>query len=600
MPWPIGHQPNSATDAPTAPSRHGMPLRRRLLISSLLGVIPLLLLGGILLYGWYNTRKTYILQANLEQAQLAATYVGSWVSAQITTLQTFVVSREVSSGSKAEIQGLIDRQTTAQSGWENLFVTDATGKEITSYLRSHVDVSKRDYFQDAKRTLQPSVSDGLVSLVTDHRIIIIAVPILRNGVFTGVVGAAIRPQQIQQVFSRLGHDQRSTLSLWGSDRRLIARTNTPDRLLGQRYVAPDTDIVLSGHSGARITRSPMTDERVLIGFTPVENTAWTVVSATPVNIALAPVYGGMALFLVLSSFVVLITLVWSIYSANVIAHQVSMLAESAREIGTGHLATRVQLSTGDELSDLAESLNKMAADLQVIDRLKSDLLSMVSHELKTPLTSIRTSLELLTSGMITPDHARYHELLEIANRQAHRLQDMIENLLSVARLEDGGLAMVPRPTRLSSIITPSVQQYQELARTRGLELVVEGPEELRVNVDAARITLAVNNLLDNAVKFTVQGRITLQTRANDGFAVVTVSDTGVGLTPDVRARLFERFYQAEPLLTRKAGGAGIGLFVTKAIVEAHGGSVFADSPGPGQGSTFGFTLPLVKEPATTA
>ena len=158
----------------------------------------------------------------------------------------------------------------------------------------------------------------------------------------------------------------------------------------------------------------------------------------------------------------------------------------------------------------------------------------------------------------------------------------------------------PRPTRLSSIITASVGQYQELAHSRGLELVVEGPQELRVNVDVAKITLALNNLLDNAIKFTEQGRITLRTRVDDGFAIVTVSDTGVGLTPDVRARIFERFYQAEPLLTRKAGGAGIGLFVTKAIIEAHGGSVFADSPGPGQGSTFGFTIPLVTDPSATA
>ena len=315
------------------------------------------------------------------------------MTAQINTLQTFAISSEVKSGSEVQIQGLIDRQIAGQRGWENLFVTDASGKEITSYLRSHVDVSKRDYYQKVRRTLKPTVSNSLIGLVTRNRVIIIAVPIVRNGVFAGVVGAVIRPMQIQQVFSRLGSNQQITFNLWGSDHRLIARTNAPEHLIGQRYDSPDGDIILSGRSGTRIARSPITNERVLIGYAPVEGTPWTVVSSTPVEVALAPVYGGMTLFLVLSTFVVIITLVWSIYSANVLSRQVSMLAESAREIGTGHLATRVKLLAGGELSDLADSLNKMAADLQVIDRLKSDLLSMVSHELKTPLTSIRTSLE---------------------------------------------------------------------------------------------------------------------------------------------------------------------------------------------------------------
>lgn len=570
----------------------GMPLRRRLVVSSLLGAIPLFLLGVTLLFVWYYSRRDTILQSNQEQARLAAVYVSGWLEGQIRTLRTLSASSEVRAGTEPAVQGLIDRQIVTQPEWENIFVTDASGREITSYLRSHTDISDREYFQQAKATLKPAISNILIGRVTGHRIIIIAVPIIRDGEFHGIVGAVVRPSQLQSAFTQLQTRQGDTISLWGDDQRLIARTGATEEMLGQRYPASDERTVLSGKSGARVSWSPIDHVRVLIGYAPVSVASWTIVTATPASIALVPVYNGMLLFLLLSSLVIALTLAWAFYSSNIIAAQVAVLANCARAIGEGNFATRVSIKTGGELGDLANSLNKMATDLQATDRLKSDLLSMVSHEFKTPLTSIRTALELITTGAITQDHPRFRELLDIADRQSRRLQDMIENLLIVARFQAGGLVVTPRPRQLASIVSTSVRQYQSLAEAKGLTITAEVPQDIRAMADTAKITLALNNMLDNAIKFTDKGHITVAAHVEGEMAVVTVTDTGVGLTPEARGRLFELFYQAEPLLTRKAGGAGLGLYVTKAIIESHGGHVFAESAGPGAGSTFGFTLPL--------
>lgn len=141
--------------------------------------------------------------------------------------------------------------------------------------------------------------------------------------------------------------------------------------------------------------------------------------------------------------------------------------------------------------------------------------------------------------------------------------------------------------------TAASQQFEAL-HAHGLTLELDVPEDLCVQADAAKITLALGNLLNNAGKFTPKGRVILRARPEGNNVVVTVTDTGVGLTDEAKSRLFTQFTQTEPLLTRHAEGLGLGLFVARLIIEAHGGRIFAESDGPGTGSTFGFTLPLAK------
>jgi len=579
-----------AEHTPASPRKSGALFRRRLLISALLGAIPLFLLGIGLLLDRYNSRRSMILQNNLTQASLSAVYVQGWLDGHLRTLRTLAESNEVQSGNVVQVNGLVHRQLHAQAEWTDLVVANTAGQEIagTAHL---TDISGSGYFQQTRQTLRPVVSNLLFSLTNGQPVIVIAYPVLRGNAFRGLIAADISPTVIQRVFSQVSIPEGTVLSLWGSDCRLIAATATAKATVGTACAVADQRI-FSRTDGAEIAVSPLTHQHALIGYAQVHIAPWTVTTDTPLAVAIGPVYTNLAIFLVLSLLVLGISLAWSIYSADAIARQVSLLADSARAIGEGDYATRVVLHSGDELEDLANSLNKAAAELAVADRLKYDLINMVSHELKTPLTSIRATLDVLASGMVTPDHPRYRELLEIAERQSRRLQDMIENLISVARMEAGGFSVTPRPTALSSIIDLSVAQYAELAHERGLAFTTEVQPDISVLADATKVTLALNNLLDNAIKFTEHGGITLRAYTEDGEAVVTVTDTGRGISSEVRSQLFQKFYQAEPLLTRKAGGAGLGLLVVKSIIEAHGGRMIVESEGPGRGSTFGFTLPL--------
>jgi len=577
----------------TEQPKYGVSFRTRLLISSLLGTVPLILLGIILLTGHYQSRRNAILQSNLVLAEVAVNSVICWVDGNILTLKTLATSGEVQSGTLADIQGLVNRQAKAHPEWTNLWVTDARGQMIAGVDRPLIYVGDRAVFQQAARTREPAISDIITSRINNQPAIIIIMPILRQGQFAGAVGAWIPPKYIQALFQYLTTaEQQTVISLWGSDRRLIASTSMQGRAPGWQATDNSLAPLFSGRNGVLIARDSFTGVRTLYGYHPVRTARWIIVAGTPLTTAMAPIYRDFAVFIILSLLVLGLTLWWSYYSATELARRVSRLADYARTLGEGRYAEPVQLRTGDELEDLSKSLNQMAADLATLDRLKSDLLTMVSHELKTPLTSIRVSLDMLASGLVTPDQPAFRETLEIAGRQSRRLQDLIDNLINVARLQTGELTINPRPTSLAAIVQASVQQYTGAVRARGLALQVEAPEEIRVMADAPKVTLALNNLLDNAVKFTDHGGITVRARREDGEAVVTVTDTGAGLSAEVHDRLFRQFYQAEPLLTRHAGGVGLGLWVTRIIIEAHGGRVLVESEGPGKGSTFGFILPL--------
>ncbi|OPZ87603.1 MAG: Sensor protein SrrB [bacterium ADurb.Bin429] len=583
---------------PDEPGSHtrGMPLRRRLLISSLLGAVPLILLGAILLVIYYRDARENVLDQNLALARVGATYVRGWVEGNLRTLHTLAGANETVTGSIAEKQTLVERQLRLQEDWESLFIVGPRGEVIATTDRQLIggNVAERPYFSQSRQTNAPVVTNLLASLGTGNPVVIFSYPIMREGRFAGVVGAVVPSRELTVSFQQLDLPDETIIALLGSDHRLIARTDTPESRIGEQVYGSEDPFIFSGRAGRIVATSPFTGERMLVGYMPVRGTPWTLVIATPLVMVLAPVSRTLALFLALTFIVLVLTIIWSLYSAGYLSRQIAGLAAGAREIGLGNFQTRVQGHGGPELEQLAQSINMMAANLAVIDRLKADLLSMVSHELKTPLTTIRGTLEMLTAGVISPDDPRTVDLLRMAERQALRLQDQIENLLSAAREEAGALEVAPRAVPVSAIVQAAVVQFADPARERGLALTVEMPEELRVRAEAPKVALALNNLIDNAIKFTETGGITVRVTRDDGQAIIAVTDTGMGLTPEVRSHLFERFYQAESLLTRRAGGSGLGLYIVRAVAEAHGGRAFAESAGPGKGSTFGFTLPLAE------
>ncbi len=224
-----------------------------------------------------------------------------------------------------------------------------------------------------------------------------------------------------------------------------------------------------------------------------------------------------------------------------------------------------------------------------LDRLKDEFVSSISHELRTPLTSISGYVEVLLEGE-TDAERRSH--LSIVDRNAHRLLGLVSDLLFAARLQDGGLELDGEDVDLRRVVSHAVESAQPRAETGGVRLETVLVDVPPVRGEPDRLAQLLDNLISNAIKFTPPGgSVTVRLTATDGTVSIQVSDTGIGVPESERERLFERFFRSQTALERQIQGTGLGLHISKAIVEAHGGRIGVDSE-EGSGTTFVVELPV--------
>jgi PAS domain S-box-containing protein len=230
--------------------------------------------------------------------------------------------------------------------------------------------------------------------------------------------------------------------------------------------------------------------------------------------------------------------------------------------------------------------------LREMDEMKTRFVNTVSHELRTPLTPIKVQLHLLKASPSSPEKQK--RAVEVLERNFLRLAGLLDELLEVARIQAGRLQVVKQPVDLAHVLRDAAETYADVGRQAGVTVTAGAPREpLVVLGDAKRLSQVMDNLLGNALKFTpAGGSIHLEARAMAGGAVVLVRDTGAGMSPAALARLFEPFSQVHNEAEGTKGGTGLGLYICKGLVEAHGGRIWAESEGRGLGSTFAFQLPL--------
>lgn len=232
-------------------------------------------------------------------------------------------------------------------------------------------------------------------------------------------------------------------------------------------------------------------------------------------------------------------------------------------------------------------------DLKELDRLKTQLLNTASHELNTPLTPLKLQIHLLKAANYGDLNEKQRKAVNILERNVDRLVLLVQDMLDVARLQSGRLAVHMEPLDLATVVSESTEAFHESAKQTGVELIVRVNAPLRVRADGKRLTQVLFNLLTNALKFTPPGgKVVVEAVANGPTASVAVRDTGVGMTTEQISRLFQPFSQVHDTMQRTRAGTGLGLYISKGIVELHGGRIWCESAGPSMGSTFAFTVPL--------
>lgn len=288
------------------------------------------------------------------------------------------------------------------------------------------------------------------------------------------------------------------------------------------------------------------------------------------------------------------------FLSSTVTERIQLLQGAAERLAKGDLKTRVPVQGRDEVAMLATAFNQMAEQLQAADQkqrelenMRRDLIAWVSHDLQTPLTSMRAILEALSDGVVD-EPEMVNRYLNTAQRDVRSLSALIDDLFQMAQLDAGGFPLNRAQASINDLVSDTLESFSELAYRESITL--EGKVESDVdpvNIDTQAIGRVLNNLIGNALRHTsAGGAIHISARRTDQGVEVSVSDTGEGIRAEDVPHIFERFYRGEKSRSRATGGAGLGLAITRGIIRAHGGDIRVESDGvPGKGTRFIFQIP---------
>jgi signal transduction histidine kinase/HD-GYP domain-containing protein (c-di-GMP phosphodiesterase class II) len=264
------------------------------------------------------------------------------------------------------------------------------------------------------------------------------------------------------------------------------------------------------------------------------------------------------------------------------------------EILAAHAVVALQnASLYERLGESMEQLEALTERAEEVNRMKSSFMSIVSHELKTPLTNILAHVETLLENVGSPNAEMQRNFLQVIDEESGKLKDLIDSILELSQLESGRLRMHREPVNLVGLIEEAIRTLQPAAESRGITIAVE-PESAEVIAEADRDLMrrVLVHLGNNAIKFTGKGgRVTFRVSHENRAARIVVEDTGIGISKEEIAKIFDKFYQINASDDRPYPGVGIGLSVAKSIVDWHGGQIEAESE-PGRGTRFAIVLPL--------
>jgi signal transduction histidine kinase len=302
---------------------------------------------------------------------------------------------------------------------------------------------------------------------------------------------------------------------------------------------------------------------------------------------------------VLLAFACAIAMALGFFLSSALTDRIRLLDRAAQAFASGDFDVRTPIQGRDEIAALALSFNQMAEQLKQaaekqrqVETLRRDLIAWVSHDLQTPLASIRAIVEALADGMVE-DADTAQRYLRTAQKDIGALSELIDDLFQMAQLDAGGLPLEREVNSLSDLISDTLESFSELASRQEVSLqgsVTPGTDPLLMDVQ--RIGRVLSNLVSNALRHTPPGgSVQVQAQRAGREVLVEVRDNGEGIQPEDLPFVFERFFRGEKSRNRATGGAGLGLAIAKGIIEAHGGRIWVESQ-PGQSTCFSFTLPV--------
>ncbi len=394
---------------------------------------------------------------------------------------------------------------------------------------------------------------------------------------------------------------------------------------GEIYLANDPEIIM----GKRIKEPFLSTEKTLvIDWTypkgiekiklvaqPVEirddkGTPWTLLMGVSLRSVVAAEksvilnsFGFFILTFLLTTYV-------SFHLTKRITNPLGKLKQGAAIIGEGNLDYQIELKTGDEIEELAEAFNKMTEDLKnsqkalgeelkkakELDRMKTEFISMAAHQLRTPLSAVKWTIKMLIDGDIGDLTHEQKTFLTQGYISNERLISLVNDLLNVARIDEGRFGYKFASINIEDLIESVSRDFRHNIDEKRIYFTYNKSgisDPPKVKIDPSRMKMVIQNLLDNAVKYTPkEGKVVLSVKYSKAEVTISFQDTGIGIPKSEQWRLFTKFFRSSNAVRAQTEGTGLGLFITKNIIEKHGGKIWLESK-ENKGTTFYFTIPII-------
>ena len=580
-----------------------MGIRGKLLLLAAGIAVPLVLVGALDLRNMWRLSRSQMDDSVKQQIDLASVALERWLDNQKKALDAISAFTGDKDTSTPTIRENLESVLRTRPFWLDLRITNAAGTTLMS--------------QPTRREILPNaLTDYLVSemrernswtVVTDRTIdearpiVIVAVPTQKGGaVIARIDGAAIN-----QLFDSIELSPQVVISVVDSDGRVLYRrrgSEAPSE--GDESWAPLSSVLSDQRTNVVELTSPIDGVKRVYGMAHVRETGLVTMIGIPSATLYEPARQRLTRYALIGLIALLLALAAALVIERSIVMPIRRLRAAAQQLGGGDLTARAERLGGGEIRDLGTAFNTMATQigereerLTELDRLKSEFVSSVSHELKTPLTTIKLFAHLLQRNDVSEDEKLdYSKTIAV---ECDRQIEFVGNLLDVSRIESGAYKLRKMRVDVGELIDSCVGVERHRAELLGLQLTTNIPVETgAVSGDFEALRRVVRSLIDNAIKYTPEdGRILVAAQTSDDTVAITVTDTGKGIPEADQSRIFEKFYrgaaEADDVADQPgtaAPGVGLGLYLAQHIVVQLSGEITVESK-QGVGTTFSVNLP---------
>ncbi len=604
-----------AVPPPSAPASKSVPLRRRLFVLALAGVLPLAIMSAIGLYALFRQQRLQAERVGLELARAVASSVDAELRTSAEVLETLAVAPSLDTG---DLEGFRERAlliVAMHPRWAAITLADPSGARV---LDSRYPLStrlppivERESFAGVVASRVAVVGD-LARSAEGEMLFPVRVPVMRAGKLRYVLTAAVKPDAIREVLTRQRVPGDWVISVFDGHGRRVARSRAHEENLGGQASPSLRELMATGASEGAGETLTLEGERIYTAYSRLERTGWSAALGIPATLVETGVYRSLAAYGAGVALTVVLGTLATVGVARSITRPIGQLRAAAQALGRREppappdtavqeirdvaaalvIAAEERARGEAERDELLQKEREARRVAESADRAKDEFLALLSHELRTPLNAVYGWARMLRDGSISEDAT--DRALDAIIRNANAQLQLIDDLLDVSRVISGKMRLDVRRVDLATVVEAALDAVRPAAEARNIRLqTVLDPRAGPVNGDAGRLQQVVWNLLINAVKFTPKdGRVQVHLQRVNSHVEIVVSDTGEGIAPEILPFIFDRFRQADSSSTRAHGGLGLGLSLVKHIVELHGGTVIAQSAGEGKGATFVVKLPL--------